>query len=51
MHRLDWEDGKKVIADAITEIERLQFELKAARNEIEIADGEIERLRAALPRT
>jgi hypothetical protein len=31
---------------AVIEIERLQFELKAARNELEIADGEIDRLKA-----
>jgi hypothetical protein len=31
--------------EAAAEIERLNFELKAVRNEIEIADGEIERLR------
>ena len=46
LHRIDWDDGQKVINDAIAEIENLRFELKAARNEIEIADGEIERLKA-----
>jgi membrane protein involved in colicin uptake len=30
------------------EIERLRFELRAAQEEIKIADGEIERLRAAI---
>lgn len=42
-------EGRALLRKGAGEIERMQFELKAARNEIEIADGEIERLRAAAP--
>jgi archaellum component FlaC len=42
--------AEKIMDMAADEIERLQFELKAAKYEIEHADTAIERLRAALKR-
>jgi archaellum component FlaC len=32
MHRLDWDDGKQIIAEAASEIERLRKELQSVQD-------------------